>query len=95
MKANTKVVGELFSQGRSYGMLDLAPLKRAKEVPFSLQEYSLIFSCVVDGLVQPLVVSRGNFLIVPFLEPTELEVMYYIEDTESELPLHIVSENVE
>lgn len=94
MQANTKVVGVLHSQGHSFSMLDLAPQKRA-QIPLSLYERSLVFYCVVDGFAQNVVLSQNSsFLITPLLEPTELEVKYYIETEESELPA-FVSENVE
>lgn len=93
MKANTQVVGVLHSQGHSFSMLDLAPQKRA-EIPFSLQEHVLVFSCVVENFAQVVIVARGDFMITPLLEPKELEVNYYIDDTDQTLYIQ-TSENVE
>lgn len=94
MKASTKIVGVLHSQAHSFSMLDLAPQKRA-EIPHSLQEHVLVFQCVVEGFAQSVIVARGDFMITPLLEPTELEVNYYIEEPEQELPLYQLSDNVE
>lgn len=82
MKEQTKIVGVLHAQGNKYSMLSLAPQSRFSGVSPLMRDYVLVFSCVVEGFAQSVIVSKGGFLITPLLEPKLLDVLYYVEDVD-------------
>lgn len=75
------IVGMLLTQGQEYEMLDLYP-RVGRDLPFLLRENSFEFYVVVEGFAQYIIVSRGSFAIIPFLETVERQVKFVVESEE-------------
>lgn len=86
------IVGILHTQGRSFEMLELNPWKHEK-ISVILREHSFQFLVVVDDFAQPVIVGRGDYLIVPLIETYERDVNYLVEgdiEANTENPTRIV-----
>ena len=82
------IVGTLLVQGREYGLLDLYPWKH-NELPFLLRNDAFQFLAEVEGFANPVIVGKGSFVIIPYLEPVEIDVRYIVggdEESEIEIP---------
>ena len=78
-----EIVGQLLTQSHEYEMLDINPT-RARSVSFLLRESCFEFYVVVEGFAQYIIVSRGSFAIIPYLEPVEWQVKFLVEGEDEE-----------
>ena len=76
-----EVVGQLLTQSQVFEMLDINPT-RARSLSFLLRESCFEFYVVVEGFAQYIIVSRGSFVIIPYLEPVEWQVKFLVEGEE-------------
>jgi hypothetical protein len=82
-----EIVGKLLAGGEAFDMLDLYPYRHtgfASPIPFVLREHIFEFLVVVKGFAQTIMVSRSNFVIIPYLVPKIEEVEYSVEGEKEE-----------
>ena len=80
------VVGRLVAQGYEFELLEDVPT-RHNQLHFLVRENAFEFQVVVDGFAQGVTISRGNFMIIPYLEPKEIDVKFLIADEEDDKQL--------
>ena len=89
IKEKKEIVGMLLTQGQEYRMLELYP-RVGRDLSFLLRESTFQFYVVVEGFAQYIIVSRGNFTIIPLLEPEEQDVQFVVErEEESEEKIEV------
>lgn len=76
-----EIVGKLLAGGEAFDMLDLYPHRHAS-MPWLLREHTFEFLVVVNGVAQPIIVSRDNLVIIPYLVPQKKNVEYMVEEKE-------------
>lgn len=74
-----EVVGVLYAQGQEYDILDLLP-SNTRSLPWLYRENAFEFYVIVEGFAQYIIVSKGNFLVVPLLSPVQKTVSFLIEE---------------
>lgn len=78
------VVGVLYTQGQEYDMLDLLP-SHSRNLPWLYREHAFEFYVVVEGFAQYVIVSHGNFLVVPLLSGVQRTVSFLIDEEEENI----------
>lgn len=77
-----EVVGVLYTQGQEYGMLNILP-SNTRGLHFLYRESAFEFYVIVEGFAQYVIVSKGNFLVVPLLNTVRRNVKFLVEDKEA------------